>query len=458
MFDTNNKLIIFSCLIAILVSLFSSNILLVLSLILISILIYFYGIKGILSLTIIGYLSAPSDFFGDYRVIINIILTGILLLLSFKEFGFNFREYPRVPNEVLYFLAALFFSILLSTIFSSEHSTGFFTIITMLAFYIISYLFYAFLKYEKNINLYIYSICAAVLILSIRMFLDLYNLGFQEFLIRSLLSENIKLYSSSRYTGSVIFFISATLISAMFFMDRFKKIKNKIILFFLFSINVVILILSNSRGLIIAAFLGISFLAFVFKRTLFLKVLISVVVVFVIVVLSVPEVDDSVNLYLRTGTTHREIFWEAGLEIIGDYPIVGIGPRAFNKYFYTYAPSSVLTIQEWKTGNHTPHNFFLYYAAENGVLGFIAGVSLFILYFYFASQVMKNSKRNNKEYFILSVAIFGIGIGFFVRSFVEVTGFLYYGYITTDLPFWLVFGILISIYQKIKNKEVTILI
>jgi hypothetical protein len=61
---------------------------------------------------------------------------------------------------------------------------------------------------------------------------------------------------------------------------------------------------------------------------------------------------------------------------------------------------------------------------------------------------MRFSKRNNKHYFILSVAIFGIGIGFFVRSFVEVTGFLYYGYITTDLPFWLIFGILISIYQK----------
>jgi len=262
------------------------------------------------------------------------------------------------------------------------------------------------------------------------------------------LSDNIQLYSSSIYTGSVIFFISATLLASMYFMDNFKKKKYKILLTILFSLNVIILILSNSRGLIIAALLAISFLVLVFKRILFLKILTSIIVIFVLVVFMFPEFEDSVNFYFRTGTTNREIFWGAGIDIINDYPIVGVGPHLFDKYFYSYAPSVVLEIKEWKAGSHTPHNFFLYYAAENGILGFIAGVSLFLIWFYIVGQVMRFSKRNNKHYFILSVAIFGIGIGFFVRSFVEVTGFLYYGYITTDLPFWLIFGILISIYQK----------
>jgi O-antigen ligase len=280
------------------------------------------------------------------------------------------------------------------------------------------------------------------------MFLDLYNLGFQDFIFRSLVSNKIKLYGTDLYTGSVIFFISATLLAAMLLMGNIRNKNFKTLLYFIFSINIIILILANSRGLIIAAFLGVSLLSLTFKRILFLKILISFVFVFIILFFSVQEFQDLINLYFRTGTTHREIFWEAGLDMFKDYPFIGVGPHLFDKYFYNYAPSSVFAIQEWKIGSLTPHNFFLFYAAENGILGLFTGISLFVLFFYFASRVIKFSKKCDKQYFVLSIAILGIGIGFFVRSFFEVTGFLYYGYITTDLPFWLIFGILISIYQK----------
>ena len=58
------------------------------------------------------------------------------------------------------------------------------------------------------------------------------------------------------------------------------------------------------------------------------------------------------------------------------------------------------------------------------------------------------------KYFIISTAITGIGIGMFFRAFIEVTGILSYGYLTLDLPFWLVFIILISIYQKFNYEKI----
>jgi hypothetical protein len=67
---------------------------------------------------------------------------------------------------------------------------------------------------------------------------------------------------------------------------------------------------------------------------------------------------------------------------------------------------------------------------------------------------MRITKKINNDYFILSTAVTGIGIGLFFRSFIEITGYLSYGYIKTDLPFWIVFGILISIYQKVNIKQV----
>ncbi len=418
-------------------------------LILIFILFHFFGNKAVLSIIIIGYLAAPSDFFGELRVYINVLLTSLLVLLFIKEYGFQFDKYLKLPKEILFFLVGLFISLIVSTIFSSEPKTGFFTVITMFTFFIICYMFYSFLKDEQNIYLYFYSIFAAVLILSIRMYLDLYQLGFQDYLIRSVMKENIELYSSAVYTGAVIFFVSITLLTAMFLMNNFKEKIHKYLLSFLFFSNVVILILANSRGLIIAALLSISFILLVFKRSLFFRILFSIIVVSSTLLLSIPVIEDTVNLYFRTGTTHREIFWEAGLDVIKDHPITGVGPHLFDKYFYNYAPSNIFAFQEWKAGKHTPHNFFLYYTAENGVFGFLTGVSLFILFFYIAIRTMKLSKKNNKQYFIISTTITGIGIGFFIRSFFEVTGFLYYGFITTDLTFWLIFGILISIYQRL---------
>ncbi|MDP2363654.1 MAG: O-antigen ligase family protein, partial [Ignavibacteria bacterium] len=274
------------------------------------------------------------------------------------------------------------------------------------------------------------------------------------------LKENIELYSSSIYTGAVIFFISFSFTTALFFLNKFKKRNHKYFLSLLLITNLVILILSNSRGLIVASLLSVFFILLIINKSLFIKIIFSVSVVGIISFSTSPILEDFASLYYRTDTTHREIFWDTGIEIIKDHPITGIGPNRFDKYFYNYAPSYIFSVQEWKVGKHTPHNFFLYFTAENGVLGLIVSGSFFILFFYIAIKTIKYSKKVNSHYFILSVTITGIGIGLFIRTFIEVTGFLYYGFITTDLPFWLCFGILVWIYQKLKmsysNKVVMV--
>jgi O-antigen ligase len=110
----------------------------------------------------------------------------------------------------------------------------------------------------------------------------------------------------------------------------------------------------------------------------------------------------------------------------------------------------------WRYGKPSPHNLFLHYWSENGIIGFLLSISLFLLFFYYSFKTIKLSKEKNKEYYIVTLAITGIGIGLLFRAFFEVTGLLYYGFITTDLPFWLVFGILIYIYQKLISNRYNI--
>jgi O-antigen ligase len=144
-----------------------------------------------------------------------------------------------------------------------------------------------------------------------------------------------------------------------------------------------------------------------------------------------------------------------GLDVIYDYPFFGVGPDLFDKYFFVYAPSRLISTIDFeviKLGRPHPHNFFLYFFAENGILGLLTAVSFFVVFFFFAIKSMKLTRNVNKDYFVLSTVITGIGIGIFIKSFLEVNGYLGYGYLTLDLPFWLMFVIIIYIYQKYSGK------
>jgi len=388
----DNGLILISCCFAILFS-FTLDLIFPVLLIFIISIIYFYNTKVILGIIIIAYLSAPTQYFGDSRVYINICATTLLLLLFIKEFGIHFERYPKVPKVIILFLVTLFICLIVSTIFSTDPYTGLITIITMSIFFIICYMFYSFLEDEKNIYIYIYSICISSLILTIRMFFDLYFLGFQDFAIRSLLEEKIELYGSAGYTGAIILFISISFITSMFFFNKFKG-GFKFLISIFFIINLMAIILANARAIIISALLSIFFIIILLRRALIKKIIFIASIGIVILLFTFP--DNISSIYFRTDTTHREIFWDAGINVIKDYPVVGIGPNMFDKYFYSYASSSIFTIHGWRVGKHTPHNLFIYYLAENGVLGFFIAISFFVLFFYIGIRTIRITKESNK--------------------------------------------------------------
>ncbi len=450
----DNKLIIFSFSIAILISFFSSTPILPLIIILILFLTYFFKHRVILLIIIISYLTITNEYFEQYRIYISLSASILLAVLFLQKFGFQTKKYVKVPGEILYFLVLLFLTLVVSTIFSAYPLKGLIIIVRMFFFFIICYLFYGLLKDEKNVYAYIYSICFVMLILGTRILIDLYNLGIEGYFIRGLLTEKSELYSSLRYTSLTIFFISVSLITAMFFLNRFNKTRQRTLLIVLLFFNIAIQIFANSRGGIAASILSIIFILIVLKRSLLFKIFSSATIVTIILLFTIPGMPDIADIYLRWNTLNdREVYWQAGIDVIKNFPVFGLGPDLFDKYFYSYAPSN--TFNYLKTmgtgGTPHPHNFFLYFTAENGILGLITSIVFFILFFYFAFKTMQITKKIHNDYFILSTAITGIGIAIFFRSFIEVTGFLTYGYITTDLPFWLVFGILISIYQKFKD-------
>ena len=144
--------------------------------------------------------------------------------------------------------------------------------------------------------------------------------------------------------------------------------------------------------------------------------------------------------------------------MIKDYPILGVGPGMFNHYMYTYLPvrmgswteQQIYVLQQIAAA--PSHNFFLMRASQEGIFGLVSAVGIFFIFFSYGFRLIKISKNISENYFILSVGITGIGLGLLVRSFFEATGVFTNGWITRDLPFWLLLGILVYIKLKITDR------
>jgi hypothetical protein len=65
----------------------------------------------------------------------------------------------------------------------------------------------------------------------------------------------------------------------------------------------------------------------------------------------------------------------------------------------------------------------------------------------------KQPKRGSEKIYFIILGTIAVGIGLFIRGLFEAIGLIYYGYITADLPFWILFGILIFIYFNTKRIQ-----
>lgn len=433
-------------------------IMVIVGIILLSLILLFYKLDThiILPFIVISFLIMSLDYLGNFRVYINLFIISLLIIMFLSEYGLEFNKYLRLPRGILGFVIFLAVTLIISTIFSNYLTVSFFATIRIFVFLFICYLFFSLIEDMRDMNYIIYSLIAAMILTGIPLLIDLYHLGIQNFFIRGLLEDKYNLIAPKGFTSKTIFFISFTLLIALLIKN--KNIKIKIVLWLLILINSLLLILANSRGGILAAVISTTVLLLMVKPNIFFRVFLTIVTLFISLYTLSDSFRETFEAYLRLGTVdQRVIYWNMGLEIIKDNPVFGIGPNTFYMQFFNYAPSSYIQLFNpgfSDLGNPHPHNFFLYYFAENGILGFIVAILFFIIFFYYAFITFKISQKLNSELYILTAVIFSIGIGTFVRSFIEISGYLTYGYITTDLPFWLLFIILLKINTQLRYTPV----
>jgi O-antigen ligase len=418
--------------------------------------------NNLIYLIIIAFLIAISDLGETLRLIITIASILSLSYLFLKKYGFQSSQFPKLPGRISAFFVLVIFSMILSTIFSKNIIIG--TILTsrQIFFFVILYILYSFIQSEKIFYGYIFSIIVAGGILSISIVYTFINSEKLVYLLATTGLVTDAGYFKNQAGAGGLLAVSIPLTFAFIVLRDRKYFQKQKFFLMLFVIEFISLILTNSRAAIGSCIISLMLMTFILNRILLKKILLIVTIIVCCLILLFPNLIDLFLAFFRTGRileNTRYYLWDMGFGMFKDNPILGVGPGLFQDHMYKYLPLMFGTWEEQgirmlnaQVGSNNvgiSHNFFVSKASELGIIGLLTAIILPYIFFYKANKVIKSLKYYMTDSYPIIVAIYCIGIGLIYRSFFEVTGFISYGWISRDLPFWLVF-ISLSFYTESK--------
>lgn len=207
------------------------------------------------------------------------------------------------------------------------------------------------------------------------------------------------------------------------------------------------LLLTRSYGGILAAdaaallFFRWGFPRFFRKYERFVGALLLGGVVFAFsLLLNNPTVREYFSLHSRSSFASRVMIWRASERMLYDSPVFGIGPGnfqdtylAYQRYFPPYL--------EWAVPE--PHNIFLAFWLQTGLLGLLAFCGLLVL--WFRSLIHSRSQNARME----SAALLTAMIAILFHGLIDTP------YWRTNLAFlfWIVFFLGLSVIGKIEREQ-----
>ena len=419
------------------------------------------GEQLLLVLVIISLFTLFAEAETFLRTLVHLVDFGVLGYLFIKRFGLTFNSYPRIPKSVLYFILLYYCSMLVSMTMSAYPFAGIGLFIRQTIFFVLTYLFYALIKNETDIRSYFIAFVIAACVMAAS------SLG--TFISDPSSLFNLTAGSRERIVGLIsnpnnitnFYMVSFPLVLSILFLRK-NKLSNAIsfllILFLSFA-----LFITLSRSAIMGVIASVVVMLYILKRKYFYFLLLSLLFTGLLLIVYEPLGNlASVLFRVERGATGRDYLWAMSLNMIRDHPIFGIGPGAYRYEMFSYFPVMLHSwtgglfkdIYDMTSGSNLSHNYFLFLFSDLGILGMITAVALPVIYFRIGIKTLKKYKHGIKDTYYLIVALFAIGAAMFVRGMVESIGLLYYGAITTDLPFWLVFISLIYYYNHKPVKSV----
>lgn len=404
-------------------------------------------------ISIASFLVLTSTINVELRLIVQVLNILILSYLFIKTNGLNFNNYPEIPSIVRKFLLLLYISMVISTIFSNHILLGIKEIVRLSIFLLIIYSFFGLLKSHRDVRLFTYALFFSGLVYFFNVF---YGFAQNDFNFFSMNLEQIIKPKGDYINLNSIGSFFVIIISLLFgYLIPIKNKKMKFYLVLLISIYISGLLITNSRAAILSTIISSLFIVYFYNKKIFYRTIFvfSISIPF----LFISPLNKYIDLYLRIDrlTSGRNWIWDTVFNVIKNNPILGVGPAGTKYEMYknipfmlgTHAEKFILFHYNEIEFGHA-HNFYLFFFSDMGILGLITSLMLPYVFIWMGFQTMKKFKGFSNEYYWLTVGITAAGIGLFIRGFFEWGNLISYGTLGKDLPFWLIFIILIYLYQK----------
>lgn len=283
-------------------------------------------------------------------------LTSIVL----KKQNISFNN-----NIVPVFL--IFFGITISTLFSSnlEISAGIWK-----SWFVIPLLFFLILINElktkeqiKNILISLFLSGIGVSLIALFYWLD-NNLTYDGRLRAFYLSPN-----------HLAMYLSPILILSFYLYFLVQKKALKFLLIFGYLLLSLVIYLTYSYGAWLGLLAALVFLVFKQKRFKIISAFLLIFILFFVIQIPAQKFQKLLD-FSYPSLESRLVIWQSAWEIIKDHPLNGIGPGMFQKYYLDYQAQPYL---EWAVPQ--PHNLFLAFWLQAGLIGLIGFMWLLIDFF-----------------------------------------------------------------------------
>lgn len=203
-----------------------------------------------------------------------------------------------------------------------------------------------------------------------------------------------------------------------------------LIKFFLFLFSISIIILTGERTALLIIVISLFFTYFFKKKIInFLFIFLSLLILIFFSAQKIESINSRfVKLFDGWGSTSKQatiinkitespwsFHYQAAIELFLEKPILGQGPRSFrikceNTNIDKKTREQRDYYRDYRACSSHPHNYLLEFLSENGIIGGVFFIGLFI--FIFISVYKKNIKNKNENAFIF------IGIGSLILAII----------------------------------------
>lgn len=330
------------------------------------------------------------------------LMALIIALLNYFKFNIRYNIKEFLNNKYIrrsFVLMCLWaFSISLSDfLFSGDISgakEGWNYFQRFFPFLIIGIVFF---NNKQFFKYFVYGLLLATVIININVFYNLYLQGHW---------RPSTMFGNPNKLGGFLILILPFVISSIFYMERYIS---KFFVIFLSCITLVSLLISGSRGALVGLFISffilfiLIFIKKINSRQIIKFVIISIFCCFLITYIVYQYFP---YMIIRGYDMERVYLWQAAIQMFKDNMILGVGAGNFN---YNYV-NSYMNPMATNTHLTSPHNIFLHYLSQRGLL---VGVPFIILFIYQLHVLLKNLFiGENINYFVAAgfISVLGMGI------------------------------------------------